>query len=110
MHFVLDKEVDQRYECRKEGAGKELPILDRSGVAGAQGEAAKSPRQSSHQVRDHEDVVPVMVVGRRNVCPSSTSQSSENANTSDEFREGRVGPARQDVPEADKGESRTCSL
>ena len=50
MHFVLDEEVDQRYERCKERSSEELSVLDRGGVARAQGKAAKGPGQSSHQV------------------------------------------------------------
>lgn len=107
VHLVSDEEVDQRYKRRKEGSSKELPILDGGGVARAQGEAAKGPWQSGHQIRDHEDVVPVVVIGRCDVCPSSTGQCSEDANASDEFGEGRVRSAGQNVPETNECESRT---
>lgn len=107
MDLVLNEEVNQRDECCEERPSKELPVLDSCGVARAQSKAAKSPRQSGHQVGDHKDVVPVVVIGRGNVCPSSAGQCSEDANTGDELGEGRVGTASQDVPEADESESRT---
>ena len=107
MNLVLDEEVDQRYESRKERSSKDLPVLEGSGVARAQGETAESPGQSSDQIRDHEDVMPVMVVSRRDVCPSTAGQCSENANASDEFGKGGIGSAGQDVPKADERKSRT---
>lgn len=63
MHLVPDEEVNQRHKCRKERPSKKLPVLDGGGVARAQSEAANSPGQCSHEIRNHEDVVPVVVVG-----------------------------------------------
>lgn len=106
MDFVSDEEVDERNECREERSGEELPVFQSSGIARAQREAANSPWQGSHEIRDHEDIVPVVVICRRDICPPSASQCSEDADSSDEFGEGRVRSAGQDIPETYKGESR----
>jgi hypothetical protein len=48
-----------------------------------------------------------MIVCRRDVCPSSASQCSEDANSSDKLGKCGVWAARQDVPEANECETRT---
>jgi hypothetical protein len=75
----------------------------------AQGEAAQGPGESGYQVGDHEDVVPVVGVGRRNVGPSTTGQRPEDANTSDEFGQRRVCSSSQDVPETYQCHTWSCS-
>lgn len=50
--------------------------------------------------------MPIMVVGRCHIGPSSTSQSSENADSSNDLGKGRVGARSEDVPQEDKRESR----
>lgn len=85
VDLVLDEEVDQRYEGSEEGTAQDLAVVDGLGVVGAQGDAAKCPWQSSNEIRDHEDVVPVMVIGRRDIGPASAGEGSEDADTQDEF-------------------------
>jgi hypothetical protein len=110
VNLVLDEEVDQGYEGRKEATSKELSVLEGCRVAGAQCKAAQSPGQSGDKVRDHENVVPVMGVGGRHICPSTTCQCAENANTGDELGERRVRAAGHNVPQADQCEARAYCM
>lgn len=110
VHFVLDEEVDQGHQSPKEGACKEFPIFEGSRVAGTQGYASKRPRKGSDKVGNHEDVVPVVVVGRSYICPSTTCHGTEQANASNEFWERRVRLAGEDVPQSYEGESGTYFL
>lgn len=109
VHFVLNEIVNQRDQCSKEQAGHDFAVLDSPTVVRAKGEAAQGPRQSGHQVRDHEDIVPIMIVGRGHVGPASTCQGSEDAHSSDQLGECRVGTRSEDVPEEDEHESWTGS-
>jgi hypothetical protein len=110
VNLMLNEEVDQGYEGRKEATSKELSVLEGCRVAGAQCKAAQSPGQSGDKVRDHENVVPVMGVGGRHICPSTTCQCAENANTGDELGERRVRAAGHNVPQADQCEARTYCM
>jgi hypothetical protein len=107
VDLVLDEEVDQRHKGSEEGATEELAVVDGLGIVGAQGDAADGPGQSCDQVGNHEDVVPVMVVGRRDVGPPSAGEGSEDANTQDELGERLIGSRCQDVPQSDEQETRT---
>ena len=104
---MLDEEVNEGDESREEGSAKELSVLESGWVSRAQGKAAQGPGKGCNKVGDHEDVVPVVVVSRRDVGPSSAGQGAEDANTSDEFGQRRVGSAGQNVPKGDQRESRT---
>lgn len=74
MHLVLNKEVDERHQRREEGTCKELSVFECGRIAWAQSKAAQGPWQGRYEVRDHENVVPVVIVGRGHVRPSATSQ------------------------------------
>lgn len=63
VDLVLDKEVDQRNQSAKEASSNPLPVLDRLCVRRAKRNASGSPWDREDDVRDHEDIVPVMVVG-----------------------------------------------
>ena len=71
MDLVLDKKVNQRDQCAKEATGKVFPVLDRFRIRWAQGNAPGGPRNGKDEVRDHQYVMPVMVVGRGDVTPPS---------------------------------------
>lgn len=74
MDLVLQEEVRQGSEKDEEAGPEELSVIDGLWVCfGAQCDAAYSPRHSSDQVRNHKDVVPVMVVCRSDVSPSSAA-------------------------------------
>lgn len=109
MHLVLNKVVDQWHQCPEEEAGHDLAVLDGPAIVWAQRKTAQCPRQSGHQVGDHEDVVPVMVIGGSDICPTTTGQGAENANAGDDLRQSRVGTCGQNIPQEDQGESRTGS-
>jgi hypothetical protein len=98
VDLVLDEEVDQRHQGREEGASEYLSEPDSGGVLWAQSKTAQGPGKCGYEVRDHEDVVPVVGVGRGYVCPSTTRQRAEDANSSNEFGESGVRFTRQDVP------------
>lgn len=62
VDFVLNEEVDQGNNGR-EKAGREYPaILDSLRVGRAENEAAICPWNCGDQVRDHENIVPIVVV------------------------------------------------
>jgi hypothetical protein len=85
MNLVLNVEVDQRYYQGIEASRKIFSVLQGDRVPRTERDTAKSPWDSSHQVGNHEDIVPVMVVGGRYIGPSAASQSSEQAHASDEL-------------------------
>lgn len=105
MHLVLDKVVDQRDEGAKEETSKNLSVLNSPTVVWAQGQATDSPRQSRDQVRDHKDIVPVMVIRRRNICPSTAGKCPKQSNTGNKLGERRVRAGSHEIPEEDEGES-----
>jgi len=108
VHLVLDKEVYEGDDAAVKGARDVFPVLDRSGVGRAEGDAAESPGYGGQQVGDHEDVVPVMVVGGGDIGPAAAGEGSEDAPEGDEGGQLVARPAREQVPEGDEGESRTC--
>lgn len=110
VDLVLDEKVDQWHKGSKEGACEELPIAESSRVAWAQSQTSKCPRKSRYEVGNHEDVVPIVVVGRGDIGPATACQCAEYANTSDEFRQRRIWFSGEDVPQADQCNARTCRL
>lgn len=84
MHFVLDEKVDQRNQSREKSSSEILSQLDGLRVWRTQCNATDGPRQSGNQIADHENIMPIVVIGRRNICPSSTRQSPEYSNASHE--------------------------
>ena len=62
VNFVLNEEVEQRYDCCKESGGKYLPVLDRFGIRWAEFDTTDGPGYGCQKVRDHEDVMPTMVI------------------------------------------------
>ena len=109
VHLVLDEIVNQWHQSSKEKAGHDLAVLDGTAVVGAQGQATQSPRQGGHQIRDHEDIVPVVVVGGGDIGPTSTGQSAEDTDTSNNLRQGVVRARTEDVPQENEKEARTGS-
>ena len=106
MNLVLDKEIDQRHERAKEEPTKNFAVFDRNGVWRAQSETAPRPRYSCHKVRDHENIVPIVVIGRGHVCPSSASQGSEEASSSNDGWKVGVGSLGKEIPESNECKSR----
>lgn len=109
MHFVLDEVVDQGHQSAEEQTGQDLAVLDSAAVVRAEGEAAESPGQGCHQVRDHENVVPVVIISRGNISPASTRECPEQAHTSNQLWQGGIGAGSQEVPKEDEGETRAGS-
>lgn len=105
VDLVLDKEVNQWHERAEEAGSQVFPIFDRFRVRRAEGDAARRPGQSSNDVRDHQNIVPVVVVGRGDVGPSTAGQRSQQTHGGHEA--GQLGPGlpRQEVEETDEGES-----
>lgn len=106
MHFVLDEKVDERDDSAEKGAGHVLAVLDGVGVVGAQGEAAKHPGDGGHKIRNHENVVPVVVVRRSDVGPAAAGESAEDTEKGDNLGKRATGLGREQVPETDEGETR----
>jgi hypothetical protein len=107
VHLVLNKVVNQGNQCSKEQASHDLPILDSTAVVWAQRKAAQRPRQGGHQVRDHENVMPIVIIGRCHIGPTAASQGAEDAYTCNELGQGRVWTRSEHVPQKDKGEAGT---
>lgn len=106
VHLVLNEVVDQGHQCSKEEASHDLAVFDSPAVVRAQGEAAQCPWQGGNKIGDHKNVVPVVVIGRGNIGPSTASQSSEDSHTSNDLRQGRIGTRGQHVPQENESEAR----
>lgn len=104
---MLNEIVDQWNQGSEEKAGYDLAVLDGPTVIGAESKAAQRPRQSRDKVRDHEDIMPVMIISGGDIGPSTTGQGAEDTHTSDNLRERRVGTRGKHVPQEDEGEART---
>lgn len=87
VHLVLDEVVYQRHQSPKEGPSKYLSVLDSFRVVGAKCKTTKRPRKGSHQIRNHENIMPAMVICRGHVGPASTAQSTKNTDTRNNLRE-----------------------
>lgn len=85
VYLVLKEEVGQRYQCAEETITSYLPILDRLWIGRAKHDAANCPRYCSNEVRNHKDVVHVVVIGRCDVGPSSACEGAEDAHARDEL-------------------------
>jgi hypothetical protein len=87
VHLVLDEEVDQWYKCAKEGISQAFAVLDRSRIRRAEHRTSNGPGQRSHQIADHKDVVPIVVIRARDVRPSTTSKRPEDTDSCDKLRQ-----------------------
>jgi hypothetical protein len=81
MHLVLDEEVDQGYQRREECTAQILSQLDCPRVRRAEQDTSDCPRQRRNQIADHEDVVVIVIVRTRHICPAATRQCSEHAHS-----------------------------
>lgn len=102
---MLDKEVDQWHERAEEARSQVFPIFNRGRVRRAERDAARRPGQGSNNVRDHQNIVPVVIVGRGDVSPSAAGQRPQQAHEGHEAGELGPGLPRQEVEETDEGES-----
>lgn len=107
VDFVLDEEVEQRHDCRKESGGKYLPVLDRFGIRRAEFDAADGPGDGSQEVRDHEDVMPIVIIRGRNICPAAASECPKYANSRYPLWQGIAFPRGHHIPQRNQGESWT---
>lgn len=87
VYFVLNEEVYQGHKSSEERTSEQLAVLQSCWVSGAQCKAADCPGKSCHQIRDHEDIMPIVIIGGSHICPSTTCQCSEDAYAGDEFGE-----------------------
>lgn len=110
VHLVLDEEVDQRNKCPKEGTSQVFPQRDGAWVGRAEGDAAGRPRQGCDNVGDHENVVPVVIVSRGDVGPSSASQGAKDAHEGNETGELVAGLPSKKIPQTNKHKPGPCSL
>ncbi len=98
VDLVPDKKVDQRNESSEEGTSQVLPVLDSCCIWWAQDDASGRPRDRQDKVRDHQNVMPVVVVGRRDVCPAAACQGPHDAHHGNCFREAAIGPLGEEIP------------
>lgn len=92
---MLYEEVNERDEGYEEAACEIFPQGNGARVGRAQGDAANCPGERGNEVGDHEDVMPVVVVGRGDVGPSTTCQRSEEAHPGNKGRQPVARPPRQ---------------
>lgn len=85
VDLVLNEIVDQRNQCSKEQASHNFTVLDGTAVVRAERKATQGPRQSRHQVRDHEDVMPVVIIGRCDIGPTTACQCPEDAHAGNQL-------------------------
>lgn len=107
VNLVLNEKVYQRNKGSEKGAGQVFPQLDRLRVWRAESQTSKCPWQCRNQIADHKDIMPVMVIRARNVCPASTSQCSKDAHSCNELGQAAVRSVGQTVEEENKQESRS---
>lgn len=51
--------------------------------------------------------MPVVIVGRRDISPSTARKRPEETETRDDLRQGAAGLRSQEIPQTDKGKSGT---
>ena len=103
---MLDEEVDERDQCSKECSSQVFPQLDRSWVGRAQRETTQCPRKRRDQVADHENIVPIVIIRARNICPTSAGQRPEDTHSSDELGQAGARAVGHAVEEEDQQEAR----
>ena len=95
---MLDEKVNERYKSCEERATKDFSKIYGSWIRRAEGETANCPWDGGYQVRNHEDIVPVMIVCGCNIRPPSTSQGPEDTDTSDKFGQDRARSGSHGIP------------
>lgn len=99
VHLVLNKEVYQWQYSSVKCARKVFAILYSSWVLRAQSDHTERPRDGREQIRYHEDIMPVVVIGRGDISPSAASHCPENAHSEDELGQRRVRLACENIPQ-----------
>lgn len=105
VDLVLNEKVNERHKGSEKGTGKELAVLDSRRVVGAERNAASGPGESSDNVGNHENIMPIVVVGRGNVGPATTREGTQDTHEGDKAWQLGAGLAGKEVPETDKGET-----
>lgn len=100
MDLVLDEKVDQRDQGSEKEASQQLAVLDGRLVWRRESEAAEGPGKGEDEVRDHKDVVPVVVVGRGDVNPAAAENGPDETDRSHKLGRKRAGLCGEQVPEA----------
>lgn len=98
MNLVLDEEVYQGYQSAKKCSRQVFSVFDRSRIVRTKGETPKSPWEGSNEVRDHKDIMPIVVVGGSDICPASACNCPKKTGVCDELGEARVWTRREEVP------------
>lgn len=91
MNFMLYKEVNHRNDGSEEGRRDVFPIFDCLGIRRAQDEAADRPGDCGYQIRDHKDIVPIVIVGRRDIGPAAAHERTKQSHGGHKFRKGLAG-------------------
>lgn len=105
MHLMLNEVIHQWHDRRKERASQVLPQLDRLRIRRTQHCTSNSPRQRGDHVRDHEDIVPIVIVRARDIRPPSARQCAKDAHSRDELGQTAALAVGETVKEEDEGES-----
>ena len=106
MHFVLNEKVNQRHQCTKKARCEDFSILDGLRIWGTERQTTEGPWQGSYKIRNHEYVMPVVVIGRCNICPAAAGDRPKKSSASHDPRESRVRTRRKDIPQKDQCEAR----
>ena len=89
VDFMLKEEIGGWHKSTEEQACEYFAVLDGLRIGRTQSQTAKRPGYGDDKVGDHEDVVPVMVIGRCYIGPASTCECPEDAHASND--PGKVG-------------------
>ena len=98
MHFVLDVKVNEGNESAEEGTGQIFSQLDGSRVGRAKHKATHGPRNGSDYIGNHEDIMPVVIVRRCNVCPASAGQGPQDAEEGESLGKAAARSGSQNIP------------
>lgn len=77
MHLMLNKEIHQRQNRSKKAPSEYLPPLQTPRVPRTQGNTAYRPGYRGHQIGDHEYIMPIVIIRRRDICPTPTRYRPE---------------------------------
>lgn len=98
MNLVLDEEVDQGHQGTKETASKEFAVSNGFRIVPAESKTSQRPREGGHEIGNHENIMPIVVVGRCHICPSTTCHRSEYAGPKNELRQRGFGARSHGIP------------
>ncbi len=98
--LMLYIQVDHWHNRAEEGSSKTLSISERSWIWRAQHNAAEGPRESCHYIGYHEEVVPVMIVGRGDVGKSAACQAPKDSRRSNKLWQRLSGSGGEKIPKS----------